>query len=453
MEKKLTNLASMLLRLVNPILSSFLGNRLVYRFQKKINPLFYNSKIQQILEKDFKPLSIPVVKDGFDQLFSFIHHNTVRNGLYKENLAVFFNPVPFDNNNGQRSVRFAQEFVKKGYKVIFVVCIPNNLPEYVIIHEKYIFQIPFNWFFPNYKSFFDMDFSSYNLKVIVNFLTYNQSIEIITHASSQQWITAYDIIDDWEEFFQDGYWPVYRKDIEQKLIRETDVVIAINEPIKNKFKEIRDITVVPNGYSPEILRKDPELRNEQDHSSDYDLVVGSFGYLHPFRFNWQLINNVARKNKNWLFEIIGFGQPRFLKVPDNVKLIGGKAPHELYRFAKHWHVAIAPYYNNSLCKKLNPIKIFDFLYFELPVVVYGCHDISNLPYTYYADNPIEFVNKIKFASKVQIKQFILKEFLQSATWEFRVDNFLKHITAIHKQKYAIDVFLSGINNSPISSTL
>jgi glycosyltransferase involved in cell wall biosynthesis len=183
----------------------------------------------------------------------------------------------------------------------------------------------------------------------------------------------------------------------------------------DKFKDFGDISLIPNGYSPRLLNSGKPKGLKRG-----TITAGFFGHLHQARFNWDLLIKTAEIKKDWMFYIIGFGEPSRLVLPENVVKVGPVEPAGLAGYAKNWDVALIPYQYNEMCKKLNPIKIFEYLYFSLPIVATGCEDVKNYPYSFYASGVEEFIGLIEKAAVTTVEQEKIRSLLQEATWECRV---------------------------------
>lgn len=416
-------------RIIKLMGDSVFGNRAMLKYQFFNKSVAYNPKVQCVDESQFKGPDTLRVKNGLKKLYSFLelHKN-------KENVFLLFAPCPFDSVNGQRSVRFAQELALKKILVIYVRCLPNNIPEKIRIHENNIIEIPFNWFFPSYKKILTSPFLSNKKATVLFQMVFSQAMEIQSFLNARQWFSIYDLIDNWEEFSKDKYISKYSLDDEEQLIRKSDLVFTINQTIRGKFSHIKDITIVPNGFSPWILAGnaalDKKWKAPRTRKAKY--IIGTFGYLHIFRFNWELLINVARRHPEWTFEVIGYGQPYFLLLPSNVKLIGTVDSERLHLYAQRWNAAIVPYHNNALCQNLNPIKVFEFLFFKLPVVVHGCGDLQNYPYVSLTNDESEFEKAIANAVITKTDPEVIEPFLSQTTWEHRVNQILDQMEVERK---------------------
>src|SRR5690606_28885361 len=98
-------------------------------------------------------------------------------------------------------------------------------------------------------------------------------------------------------------------------------------------------------------------------------------------FDWQAFIQIAEKCPQYRFEIIGHSALAGLQLSDNIHLLGPKPWHELHRYASRWRVAIIPFRMGPLADGVDPIKIYEYLSFGLPVVSFLMPQIKDYPYT------------------------------------------------------------------------
>lgn len=243
---------------------------------------------------------------------------------------------------------------------------------------------------------------------------------------------VYDIMDEWEAFSKVGQAPWYDRQLECLLVLESDHVTVVSPPLAKKFSGIRDdIVVVGNGYSAAMAGE--ASAGIAIRTGKPDLVVGYFGHLADAWFDWELLFHAASRLAHIRFEIIGYGEPswareRIFEVP-NVWLPGKVAPLELKKFAAGWSAALIPFRPGSLAEAVDPIKIYEYLFFGLPVVATGIRHIERYPHTRFADGEDEFVAAIREAVQVEVDVGELESFLAETTWDRRFAQIGKLVSA------------------------
>jgi glycosyltransferase involved in cell wall biosynthesis len=193
--------------------------------------------------------------------------------------------------------------------------------------------------------------------------------ETVAAANAEGWTTAYDVLDDWEEFHRVGQASWWDEAFERHLATTCDAVFAVNEMLSDR---IRDATgrvpeVNGNGLRPELTQVDVARPLERG-----DVTVGYFGYLAGAWFDWELVAAAAAARPRWRFYLIGYGgTPAGVRLPGNVALLGRKPYHELASWAQGWDVAMIPFKPERLALGADPIKTYEYLALGLPVVATG----------------------------------------------------------------------------------
>ena len=130
---------------------------------------------------------------------------------------------------------------------------------------------------------------------------------------------------------------------------------------------------------------------------------------------------------NYNFEIIGYGEPEWVRKKiaqfNNISLVGKVVPADLHSYVSRWKVGIIPFVQSGLSDAVDPIKIYEYLYFGLPVVVTGIGHLKDYPKTYFATKS-NIREKIAQAIADATSIDDLEDFLRKTTWEARFDSLL-----------------------------
>lgn len=248
-----------------------------------------------------------------------------------------------------------------------------------------------------------------------------QVTPLINRFNVNGWVTCYDVLDDWEEFARASFASWYSSSAERFVATNTDFSACVSGPLAEKvrgFAGAREVILSPNAYDPGFKRPGHTPRR-------IDRVkVGYFGHLTAAWFDWSAVRAVARKRPAYLFEIIGYGAPEGLEVPENVRLLGPKTPHEICKIAEEWRVAIIPFKTGKLADAVDPIKIYEYLALQLPVVSFRMPQIADYPYTRLVKGPEELALALDEASAIVIDPERTGAFIRENTWERRLDALL-----------------------------
>ncbi len=323
-----------------------------------------------------------------------------------------------------RAIRLAKEFDKMDF-LTFFICRENQdfvRDESVEFIDSNILQMHISLYLKLYKFIFDKFMSIiHKPRILLIQALFPFVVEIIANANAYNWITVYDILDNWEEFFKCGWHSWYDRKIEEFVLKNSDYRITVSNFLKKKFIDYEPIYIVHNGYSCKIAH---EYTKKLERGK---ITIGYFGNLERFRFDWDLQLSIAKKHKEWIFYLIGIIPPD-ISLPSNVKHISPVKPDLLYAYAKNWDVGIIPFKINPLSISCDNLKVYEYLYFGLPVVARGVGDhIANYPYVSIAETEEEFERQIELSAEVKIDNKEISDFLKQSEWNARANEMLKII--------------------------
>lgn len=235
------------------------------------------------------------------------------------------------------------------------------------------------------------------------------------------WGVIYDCRDDWEEFSRVGMARWFNAQVERQLVRDCDATLCVSGPLVNKmqgFAPQSQVLLMPNAvekdYAPAGYRRKPAQPP----------VVGYFGHLSAAWFDWDALKQIAQARPHLRFEIIGHSEPVGLQLPGNITLLGPKPWHVLHEYAARWSAAIIPFRMGPLADGVDPIKIYEYLALQLPVVSFRMPQIENYPCTWTVGTVDMFCRALDQACQCTPDEQSLVEFLASNTWEVRADQLL-----------------------------
>lgn len=328
----------------------------------------------------------------------------------------------FDELINQRPINAAKYFSKNGFTVLYVAWQWSSSDQLLKgIGEVYpnVIQVPLFNFIAQHET---IDLSE---KVGYYILTMpaEQLIQTMSSWRQKGGSLIYDIMDDWQQFYRAGQAPWYKEAIEKYLVMNADFVTAVSPVLREKFLGIRsDIHVIGNGYSPEILGA--EYQNVARKEVGNKKIIGYFGHLTDAWFDWRLVFEIAVKMPDVIFELIGYGEPDWVQEKaaefKNINLLGKVYPSDLHIHVARWSVGIIPFTESDLSDAVDPIKIYEYLYFGLPVVVTGIAHLKDYPCTYVA-NRNNIFNLLDAAFERGGELEHLDSFLKSTTWHARFE--------------------------------
>lgn len=343
----------------------------------------------------------------------------------------------FDEFYNQRVINLSKHLAKQGWGVVYVAWrwspteAMNNICAEVFPN---VFQIPVDVFAEHLPLLAALQYAEKHF--VVEF-PHPQFLQSGLQLKQLGFSLVYEIIDEWEEFHKVGQASWFDKAVEQSLVLNANVLTAVSEPLRRKFGDIRqDILLIPNGYDPLLIGQDHQFIAQEKFSHSH-LNIGYFGHLTNAWFDWDFIFSVLdlanKRGVKLQLHLIGYGGPdmskRLKQYSENITFHGPVKPAELYRYAQAWDVAMIPFKSGRLSEAVDPIKIYEYLYFGLPVIVKGISHLENLtPWVCLANDAPSFL-----AALDKLKQEVLThaipddmdELMKNSTWEARFNHLVK----------------------------
>ena len=394
----------------------------VYALRKTFNYL-QNRKVNHIVAQEENPKVTKIYNELMDRY---------RDGEIK-GIAVVPSGFIFDELYNQRTINLSKYLANKQYAVIYVPWqwdkkekLEKSFEE---VYEN-IYQIPLFEYLSNQIKF--REFNEMKEKYFYITFPTQTFYNLINPLREIGFNIFYDVMDEWEEFQKVGQAPWYIQKIEEATVLSSDAVAVVSQPLKDKFSHIRnDIEVIGNGYTAKQLAgKDISLKEK---TKDGKIHIGYFGHLTDSWFDWELIFKLLKENENIYIHIIGYGAPdtivKKVEKMDNIKYYGKVNPTELKEHAENWHLGIIPFTEGPLSQAVDPIKIYEYLYFGLPTVVTGIGHIGSYPFVEYCKEHNQVAPAIKsFYNKLigeQLDFDDLSNFLEVTQWSARFDAMLE----------------------------
>jgi UDP-galactopyranose mutase len=149
--------------------------------------------------------------------------------------------------------------------------------------------------------------------------------------------------------------------------------------------------------------------------------LGFFGVIDE-RFDFELLDAVARRRPDWQFIMIGPVvkiKPDLLPRHSNIHYLGPKKYEELPAYVSNWDIALLLFARNESTRFISPTKTPEYLAAGKPVISTSIQDVvrpyGDLNLVSIADDPDDLV---RVAEK-----FLTKSYEQT-DWLSRVDQFL-----------------------------
>ena len=351
------------------------------------------------------------------------------NLIGSKGVFVLTSAFKFDELYNQRVINLAKYLAERGWIVIFVAWVwhdESEAPPGEMM--KNIFQLPSNYFFEAYQSLEKLNSKK---RYFVAEFPHPEFLNAAIWLRNKDFGIVYEIIDEWEEFHKVDQAIWYRKPIEESLVVNSNLITAVSQPLVKKFSNLRnDINLIPNGFSPSILGPYQNIAQRKFMHSSINL--GYFGHLTPAWFDYSFVKEIMAvaelQNIELHVDLIGYGEPNLEKVLgqylENVNFHGKIQPGDLHQYVKNWDLAMIPFKSSILCEAVDPIKIYEYLYFGLPVIVKGIPHLKNMPGVSVVSNANQFI-EVLLALRENCAEEHNDTHLESFTWESRFSKLLE----------------------------
>lgn len=217
---------------------------------------------------------------------------------------------------------------------------------------------------------------------------------------------------------------------EAELFAASDLVVFSSELLHEQHAaQVKNASVlVRNAVGEDLLNKGKATQPGASR------IAGYIGAL-DFWFDVDSIESAARRHPDWKFLLVGrVEDARVLRLGSlpNVEFTGEVAHSELPRLLSQFQVALIPFLRNQLTLGTNPIKLYEYFSYGLPVVATRLPELepfSRLVRLY--DNVAEFEAQLERAMAEKDAKLCAErqDIAQGETWQIRAEQLDKAFAA------------------------
>lgn len=345
----------------------------------------------------------------------------------EKKVYIFTNIPYFDVGGGQRAAQLAKTFNNMGYQVEYYYAFNSSetvkhsmlLP--VTVHKKigklklgefenkidensiFIFEAPMDMFLPFLK------------------IAEKKKSKII-----------YENIDNWETSLGNMFFS--EKALKEFLEKSTVLVGTAKLLVEqiNKYLEKykilnKQVIYLPNAVDSDLFEPRKEYEKPQD------LIKGSktliyYGSLWGSWFNWEIIEQVATNCKDTSINLIGdyAGIIDIVKkMPKNVHFLGLKKQTELPSYLYYSDYAILPFKTDEIGKYVSPLKIFEYIAMNKPVISTPLDDILEYKNVHCSNDSKDWIKWIKEGIDFNKKE--RNYFISENDWYSRASKIIQNL--------------------------
>lgn len=227
-------------------------------------------------------------------------------------------------------------------------------------------------------------------------------------------LLVYDKMDDNDKLSSEQIIQKFLIRSEKQLIKKCDLIFVTARQFLERLNAVSNVYLVPNGLCYQPPKKDNRIR-ENDKK-----VFGYVGKISHW-FDSNAIIKLAEANPDCDIVLVGPYDSPDIQC-SNVKYIGSVPKEEVPDWICSFDVCLYPFKQNELLDTINPVKIYEYLAYNKPVLAVNSKEMQafkDLIYLY--DNYDEFISlshsNLTLPFEDEAKR---KGFLNRNSWDCRV---------------------------------
>ena len=204
------------------------------------------------------------------------------------------------------------------------------------------------------------------------------------------------------------------KDVVKKRGRN-NLALACNGVDYNFFKNIDNSFEFDEDFKKVLEEKKP--------------IIGYYGALASW-FDYDLIKELARKRAD--YNIVFFGikyddsiEKAKLEQYENIHYLGARNYKVLKNYANKFTVCTIPFLINSITEATSPVKLFEYMALEKPIVTTDMKECRKYKSVLVAKNHEEYIEFIDKAIEMDRKQNENKKYFELLHKEARENDWMK----------------------------
>ncbi|HFD2030041.1 TPA: glycosyltransferase [Clostridium perfringens] len=223
----------------------------------------------------------------------------------------------------------------------------------------------------------------------------------------------------------------------EKLLRDKENVLVVStakklKDIANKFRgENENNILAPNAVNLEDFKNHGHEIGEkiQPIVNKRKPIIGYYGALAKW-FDYKLIEQLAKEREDYEIVLIGMDydgsyDKSNLKYYSNISYLGMIDYKDLINYSRYFDVCIVPFIKNDITDSTSPLKIFEYMALEKPIVTTDINECKNYESCLVSKDYDEFIRNIDKALKLEIdnKEYfnILRREAEENTWDNRAE--------------------------------
>ncbi len=236
----------------------------------------------------------------------------------------------------------------------------------------------------------------------------------------------YDCMDEHKGFKENSS---KTEELEETLIRNSDLVLVSSNFLHNKIRKIRPEKIVLLQNACDFFHFNKLLSEDIDEPFDLknipQPIIGYYGTIADW-FDADLLEKIAKEQRDTSIVLLGRIQNKRVrqlsKKYKNIHLLGEKPYIELPNYLKYFRVCLIPFIINDLIKATDPVKIYEYFAAGKPVITTKIPELEKFKNELYiANNSTEFSKYIKLALRENDQKVVNRRLniARENTWQKR----------------------------------
>jgi hypothetical protein len=247
-------------------------------------------------------------------------------------------------------------------------------------------------------------------------------------------LVVYHVVDEFSAFSDAS---PHVAELEARLLRRADLVIASSEPLLAAKRAANPRTVlVRHGVDHAHFARalDPALPVPDDLGRLPRPVIGFFGLVADW-IDLDLVRAVADAHPRASVVLLGkvTSPTRALEGAPNVHLLGRKPYATLPAYCRGFDVALTPFKVNALALAANPLKAREYVAAGLPNVCTDLPELRAIPGCTVAPTREAFVAAVGRALERGGPDPARSALVRGESWEAKVEEIARHVAAVERR--------------------
>lgn len=345
-------------------------------------------------------------------------------------LLVVLSPNPMhDTGGGQRSAQLALEFLERAWAVLFVSHgeVTETVDLALRFEQRRLVSCTLGEAVELARSgWFQRVASAQSPHVLGLFQVPVRDAALLFDAVRETGIAVYDCIDAWDSELG---WGWYRAGTERNMARRAQLCTASAPVLERRLERLGAVRVhdLANAFNPRIFALDVGAERPDDLPAAGPVVI-YVGSLWGSWMDWSLVDMAARACPHCSFVFVGDHRGEGAGLPANCQFIGLRAQAALPRYLQHATLGWLPWKIDEITRATSPLKVYEYLAMELPVVGPAVEPLDGLPGLVTATTHEEYIAAVRAGverSPDDAQREAMRTFAGSNGWPARVDRLLQ----------------------------